>query len=317
LKLDLFFKGMQNKETTASAWLATLLREDKAFRSAFFNGLQLDPPLDAEDPWEARIETPLGSGFCDVTLESATTYILIENKMSSAAVTPGQFLAYYRGAIADPTREPKRIIGVYVGPSGDTGSGEVATVAASARPDGWFAQAGLEAILAHIAKLRVGRPFAQQRQELLALLRRVAERTAREGASRGWGGDVRFEHWGSRGQEALYTPRQAVTTWLILSYPETEHYEIGEIFVDGTVNVRASVSFNPSTKIGLRDAALMARWTPMIDRRSVAVRGLGEVPARDDVTFELAVSFANSSAELEDLLVVWGTSVLDFLEPFR
>jgi hypothetical protein len=348
MKLDLFFKGMQNRETTASAWLATLLRDRAAFRRALLEQLGVVESSDAEASWEVGVETPLGSGFCDVTLESSTAFVLIENKVSSSAVTPGQFLDYYRGAIAAPDRARKQVVAAYLGPHERTGDGELRTVeqspeyarrhathrdqakalgwttdlkrvvAASEESGEWFAQAGLDAILTHIDRIAHRRPFEQQRADLVALLRRVAVRIADEGVARGgWGDGVGFESLGSQGQEALYTPNLGITTWLTLAYPETERYELGEIFADGRVHVRASVSFNPSTKIGRQDPVLMEQWRRLIEPRQVAVPGIGLVPARNDAAFELAVAFDGSSEELEDQLVVWGASVLAYLRSLR
>jgi len=342
VKLDLFFKGMQNKETTASAWLATLLRDDLPFRGAFFAHLDLERPLDPGAAWEVGIETPLGPGFCDVTLGSKATYVLLENKVSASAVTPGQFLAYHRAVLANPDLAARRVVGVYLAPRRDEARAELASVEAdpavaarrrdtgaetralswlddmpavveaAARPGEWFTAAGLEAILDHIGRLRRGRPFAQQRQDLVRLLRNVADEISKSRAA----GDAAFMQWGSRGEAALYTPRQAITTWLTLRYPETEEYEVGEFVTGDVATVRAALVLNPSTKVGLRDPALMARWRTLLAQGVVGVPGLGGVPARDDTALELAVRFSGPMAELEDLLVLWGTSALTFVDRF-
>ena len=60
----------------------------------------------------------------------------------------------------------------------------------------------------------------------------------------------------------------------------------------------------------------MGRWNSLISRRVVEVPGIGEVPARSDTTFELAQEFRGSPESLEDLLVLWASSVLRFVNAF-
>jgi hypothetical protein len=66
-------------------------------------------------------------------------------------------------------------------------------------------------------------------------------------ASGRWGSGVRFDRWPSHGQEALYTPAQAITTWLTLGFRESddERSQILEAIVGDQIHVRARVSFNP------------------------------------------------------------------------
>ena len=70
MDLEFFFRGMQNKETSASAWLATLLRHNGQFRRALFGLINVEPPIDPEVNWEIAVETEL-DGWVDVTLENA------------------------------------------------------------------------------------------------------------------------------------------------------------------------------------------------------------------------------------------------------
>lgn len=60
----------------------------------------------------------------------------------------------------------------------------------------------------------------------------------------------------------------------------------------------------------------MARWRTLLAQAVVGVPGLGGVAVRDDTALELAVRFSGPMAELEDLLVLWGTSALTFVDRF-
>ena len=119
--LNFFFAGMQNKETTASAWLATMLSYNLAFRGEFLKLTGVEPPLDPARPWQINVETEL-SGPCDVTLEDDDTLVFLEDKVSASAKTKGQFRRYHHGAAN--SRAAKQLVGIYLGPSVSTGEVE-------------------------------------------------------------------------------------------------------------------------------------------------------------------------------------------------
>jgi hypothetical protein len=97
------FNGPQSKENAASAWLATLLDYDPAFRAESF---KVVPPVAGLDPaadWTADVETPL-NGPCDLTLETAATFVFLEDKIAASARMDRQFVRYSRPLPpADPT----------------------------------------------------------------------------------------------------------------------------------------------------------------------------------------------------------------------
>jgi len=351
MKLDLFLAGMLNKETWASAWLATLLRDEPGFRRAFFARVDVDPPLDPDEDWKVDVEASLGAlGTCDVVLRSQTTCVFVENKVSRSAVTSGQFGGYYQGVIEDVAlARLDRIVGIYLAPDRRSGVAPLREVTMSgllmARraeghrddavclgwkedlppvidavdADDWFAQEGLGAILDHIRKLETGRPPDEQREQLRQLMVRVSRRVREMGEQTGdWGPDAALARWASRGEEAFQTENQVITTLLALSYRESDdaRAELIDVFVDGEIHVRARVSFNPSTKIGQRNADLMGRWNALVRQGVVEVPGIGGVPARNETTFELAQEFRGSSEQLEELLVLWASSVLRFVAGF-
>jgi hypothetical protein len=285
-----------------------------------------------------------------VILRGRTTCVLIENKVSRSAVMSGQFGAYYEAVVEDSelARLP-RVVAIYVAPDRGSGAAPLREVTrsellAARRAEGhgddavclgwkedlpavvepldadtWFAHEGLRAILDHIRKLETGRPPNEQRQALQQLMARVSRRVGNMGERTGdWGPHVRLHRWPSKGQEALYTTKQAVTTWLVLSYRESDddRSQLIDVLVDDEIQVRARVAFNPSTKIGLRDASLMERWSALVRLGAIEVPGIGEVLARDETTFELAQDFRGSAEQLEDLLFLWASSVLRFVTAF-
>jgi hypothetical protein len=191
-------------------------------------------------------------------------------------------------------------------------------VDAATSQDDWFARTGIESILAHIAKLERGRPFNQQRDSLRQLMKRTGDRVMAASLDVGWGEGVRLERWASGGQEALYTPAVAVTTFLTLMYNEDDEYpyDLHDVVVGDRVQVHASISFNPSTKLGLRDADLMRQWNSLTAAGMADVPGVGRVPLVNDISFATGIDFSGTAAELESLLVEWGIAVLDYLRQF-
>jgi hypothetical protein len=349
MDLDFFFKGMQNKETSASAWLATLLHHNAAFRREFLGLVGVEPPLDPARRWVVNVETPL-SGPCDVTLEDEDTLVFLEDKVSASAKTKGQFLRYYLGALDKPDLAAKRLVGVYLGPSVSTGDDERESVTGhpefsgrraagfnddakclgwkdnlsdvvevATTDDDWFARKGLAAILAHIVKVEGGRPFNQQREDLRQLMKRVAQRVMAAGREAGWGPKVRLERWAGIGYEAQYTPTVGITTFLTLWYDEDEDppYDLHGVVVDNRIRARGTVSFNPSVKHGRRDTELMARWASLTAAGCVEVPGIGEVPLVNEITFTTGVELDKTVIEVEELLVAWGTAVLGYLREYR
>lgn len=346
MDLGYFFKGMQNKETSASAWLATLLRHDRGFRSAFFDLIGVDHAHADSHTWEINVETEL-SGPCDVTLETEDTFVFVENKVSASARTENQFLRYYLGA-ARGARAAKRLVAVYLGPSVSTGLAERDRVVGDAlfldrvaagrgdyavclgwkdhignlvdvatASDDWFARTGLEAILRHIEKLERGRPPNAQREFLRRLMRSVAQQVVASARHDGLSDTVRLDRWASVGEETLYTPSRAITTFLTLTFDEDEEepYELHDVVVGDHIRLRrVTVAFNPSSKRGRQDRELMARWRSMIASGAVFVPGIGEVPAVNDTSFAIAAAFEGSSRVLEALLVERATAALAFAE---
>lgn len=121
MDLHHFFENMVRREETASAFLATLLDYDPDFRQAFLRVALGDHRFKDHEEWAVKVE----EGRVDVTLESASTQVLIEDKLSAGAKQKDQLLRYYLAAVA--ATPGKRIVAVYLAPGG-MGVGEVDAV---------------------------------------------------------------------------------------------------------------------------------------------------------------------------------------------
>jgi hypothetical protein len=90
MRLRHFFENMVRREETASAFLATLLDYDPAFRTAFLRLILDDPAVEETESWLVAVE----EDRVDVTLESPSTVVLIEDKISAGAKQQEQLLRF-------------------------------------------------------------------------------------------------------------------------------------------------------------------------------------------------------------------------------
>jgi hypothetical protein len=229
VRLRHFFENMVRREETASAFLATLLDYDPAFRRAFLRLALDDPGFDDHESWSVQVEEER----VDVTLESPTMVVLIEDKISSGAKQQEQLLRYYRAA-AD-AKSGKRTVAVYLAPRG-IGIDEVDQVRradlfthresdvacyvpwesiaeiVAGLPQSeasWFANSGMQEIERAIDRAR------QERYPALgdrALVRQIMDNAA--GSMSTISPDVRLGRWGARDFEEILTYPTPVTVWL-------------------------------------------------------------------------------------------------------
>jgi hypothetical protein len=96
MDLRFFFK-IGVKEELASAFLATLLESDAEFRRDFLALLAVHGTSGrlhslASASWHIHTEKPIESGRVDIELQTddASSVILIENKVFSGSLQPGQ-----------------------------------------------------------------------------------------------------------------------------------------------------------------------------------------------------------------------------------
>lgn len=109
------------------------------------------------------------------------------------------------------------------------------------------------------------------------------------------------------------------STFLTLRYDEAEDYpyELHGVVGGDRIHAHASVSFNPSTRQGLRDANLMTRRDALTAAGRVTVPGVGEVLLVNKTSFATGVEVDRTAVDLESFLAGWGTAVLEYLRPYR
>jgi len=331
MRLRHFFENMVRREETASAFLATLLDYDRAFRLAFLRLVLDDPALEDTDSWTAAVE----EARVDVTLESSTTLVLIEDKISSGAKQQEQLLRYYRGAVE--AKPQKRIVAVYLAPGG-MGIGEVDAVRSSAvfaqrqgdvarhlawgevaqlvnrLPEderSWFARSGMD---------EIERAIAQARQEKYpALGDRGIVRDIADAAVTTLAGRcpyVRLGRWNARNVEVILTYGTPVTLWLHAAFevdPEPPFAPVGLVREDG-IHLVVTSNFKLAGKVR-RGSELDRRWKELVRIGVVEVPGVGRHDLLPNKWFAHSAPSVGSAAELQNVLVDTGERVLDYLHP--
>jgi hypothetical protein len=331
MRLRHFFENMVRREEMASAFLATLLDYDPAFRMAFLR-LILDDPVEREaDAWTVAVE----DGRVDVTLESPTTFVLIEDKISSGAKQQDQLLRYYRGAVE--AKPEKRIVAVYLAPGG-MGAGEVEAVRRSAvfaqrqgditrhlaweeisrlvnglpqDERGWFARSGMD---------EIERAIAQARQEKYPRLGdRGVVRDIADAAVTTLSGrcpDVRLGRWNARDVEVILTYGTPVTLWLHAGFeidPVPPFAPVGLVRDDG-IHLDVISNFKLAGKVR-RGSELDRRCKELVRIGVVDVPGVGRHELLPNKWFVHSAPAVGSAEELENVLADTGERVLDYLRP--
>jgi hypothetical protein len=331
MRLRHFFENMVRREETASAFLATLLDYDPTFRFAFLRLIIDDEAGWAADSWKVTVE----EDRVDVTLESATAYVLIEDKIGSGAKQQGQLLRYYRGAVE--AKPEKRVVAVYLAPGG-MGIGEVEAVRGSAEfaqrkgdiarhlswgevaqlvnglPEDerlWFARSGMDEIERVIAQARQEKyPALGER----ALVRDIAD--AAIATISGRCPDVRLGRWNARDVEVILTYGTPVTLWLHAAFEvasEPPFAPVGLVREDG-IHLSINTYIKLARKVR-RGSDLDRRWRDLVKIGVVDVPGVGIHKLQPDGWFGHSRPTVGSAAELENLLADTGQWVLDYMSP--
>lgn len=331
MRLRHFFENMVRREETASAFLATLLDYDPAFRLAFLRLILDNPAVEDVDSWMVAVE----EARVDVTLESSTTLVLIEDKISSGAKQQEQLLRYYRGAVE--AKPQKRIVAVYLAPGG-MGTGEVEAVRQSTvfaqrqgdiavhlawdevsrlvneLPDNdriWFARSGMD---------EIERAIAQARQEKYpALGDRGIVRDIADAAVTTLAGRcpyVRLGRWNARNVEVILTYGTPVTLWLHAAFevdPEPPFAPIGLVQDDG-IHLVVTSNFKLAGKVR-RGSELDRRWKELVRIGVVDVPGVGRHELLPNKWFAHSAPVVGSAEDLQIVLAATGQRVLDYLRP--
>jgi hypothetical protein len=327
-----FFDGLQSQEETASAFLATLLEYDEAFRRGFLAKARAEP-LDNAQRWEVRVEdyrTMVGP--MDVTLESDSTFVLIENKITAGAKMAGQLLRYYRGAVAKwPDR---RVVALYLAPWPALGADEVAEVENEIEvrrregrdrtggvtwddvrviidelPErgGWFASTGMDAV-AKAIKREALPPDAQR-----DVIRRVVEAARRTLQARL--PEMTLARWPSIGQEAIYTAKAPVTLFITTAFDvDRETKMLLDVVVDGRIRATIYTNFALSP-MGQVSPVLAHEWERLVRAGSVEIGGV-DLYTVEGGKLAHSEEWTGTPEQLENRLVERGERVLDFLRPY-
>ena len=332
VRLRHFFENMVRREETASAFLATLLDYDPAFRQAFL-GLALDDPaINDHEAWAVRVE----EDRVDVTLESSTTFVLIEDKIGSGAKQQEQLLRYYQTAVE--ARPGKRIVAVYLAPRG-IGMDEVDLVRRSdlfaqrqsdvacylpwesiaelvdrlPQSEGtWFARSGMHEIERAVERAR------QERYPALgdrALVRGLTDNALSLLANRC--PDVPMGRWGARDFEEILTYKIPVTVWLDAAFDveaEPPFLPVGLVQPDG-IHLTVRSMFKLAGKVR-RTSDLARRWDELAQARTVDVPGIGRHELQPNKWFVRSVPAIGTAEDLEGALADTGQHLLEFLRPF-
>lgn len=332
MELRHFFESMVRREEMASAFLATLLDYDAPFRQAFLGLVLDDPAIEDEGVWEGRVE----EDRVDVTLESPTIYLLIEDKIGSGAKQHAQLLRYYETAVS--SRPNKRIVAVYLAPGG-IGLDEVDLVRQNAHfaergsdiachvswetvaqlidrlPQGagsWFARSGMQEIERAIVRARQeSYPAVGDR----ALVRILVDGAITLLAARF--PDIPLGRWSGRDFEEILTNKLPVTVWLDAVFDveaEPPFQPVGLVEPDG-MHLTVRSKFKLAGKVS-RTSDLAHRWDELVRVGTVEVPGLGPHVLRLNKWFERATQVTGSVDDLQVLLADTGEHLLEFLAPF-
>ncbi len=339
-----FFEGMMGRELAASAFLATLLEHDRAFRREFLAlGLKgADPPFASAPPEQVRVEDGrTGYGPMDITLEWPSTFVLIENKLSSGTKMDGQLLRYYQSVVHHWPE--KRIAALYLAPTTAIGGSEVALVAGSPefrgrqgqpgrlsdatgtvaweevaglphdppQPDDWFARSGLDAIRREIKDIGEPLPPDAQRELVRDIVQAAMQRLQSKVPA------VQLTQWHSLGQEAICTAKAPVTLFVtaIFDVVQGPSYGLHDVVGDSGVRLRVDTSLSLPPWVAT-SSALGRAWQELKRAGSMDVPGVGRHILRGDTSFVCSEPWTDTPAELVDYLVERGWRVTEFLRPY-
>ncbi len=349
MDLKHFFDGQQSRENASSAFLATLLESNTAFRLELLGGVPVDPTLSTDESWdEIRVEniepwtSPVlrgetGTGSIDITLKSSKTVVLIENKVAPSAKRHGQLLQYYEAALA--TWGDRRILALYLAPYAELATSEVDLVKRSAAfmaragrlvpddaaaldwgqverlisklcpPDDWFAHTGMREVRRAIDDATRALPPDTQRDVVRWISKSVRQALAAQVPN------AEFSRWPSMAQEAIYTVRGPVSAWLTLRFavdPATSH--LVNVVEDGRVRAIVQAEFSLS-RAGWKSPAVTAAWSDLTASGVVRIDGLGDLPLQADRWVRHEEAWDGPAADLEALMIDQGRAMLEFLQP--
>jgi|YNPNPStandDraft_1061719.scaffolds.fasta_scaffold03633_2 hypothetical protein len=321
-----FFRGLLKREEVASAFLATLLECEPAFREAFFQELFPDAAADlAGARWTVQVEM----GRVDVRMESEKAIVLIENKIRAGAYESGQLVRYYKSEL--PT--DKTIFVAFVAPEGvgvhetdelttlesfrerDSAAlvswQRLATVAhllQIPKSGNWFVESGFEEIARIIDE--DSRP-TYPREGTRAVLARIADDALRALGSLS---TIQFSRWSGRDHEQILTNKTNITLWLSLVFDAEEEPPYRPINVEDGDRLR--VSLRTQFKLsgaGRKKPGLKAWWSQAVAERTFEIPKVGEHHLDDQGWFVRSAEIVLPPDKLADAMTQAGLAVVEEL----
>jgi hypothetical protein len=325
-----FFENMVRREETASAFLATLLDFDPAFRAAFLAEATGDQSFDTGGPWRVSVE----EAWVDVTLDSDAVRVLIEDKIAAGAKQKNQLLRYYLRAVEEVPE--KRLVALYLAPH-DMGRSEVERVTRDATfikrgtdlashiswsdvaqvigdlpesPNGWFARTGMREIERAIQQAaRAKYPAIGDRAVVRNLVGRAYDALVESHPT------IRFGRWsGGDIEEVSYGYGGPVTYWLDTVFafdPAPPHLPIGVVQADG-VHVVIRSAFKLAAK-SRSDPRLRSAWDSLRAEGHVDVPSVGVHALNPNGWFVYEAPVVGSADAVASEVARVGSAVVDFL----
>lgn len=332
MDLHHFFENMVRREETASAFLATLLEYNQHFRLAFLRAVLDAPTYEDSADWAVRVE----AGQVDVTLESDSMRVLIENKLRAGAKQQGQLLRYYLAAVEAVPQ--KRLVAVYLAPGG-MGLGEVELVVRSdarasrsadvashlpwddvaaiidalpASDHAWFARSGMREIDATIKRARQELPAVGVRGEVRGIFDDAVLTLRQEVPG------VRLGRWVARDSEWIQTEKSLITVYLTAIYDVegVAPYEpIGVVQPNG-LRLLVRCQFRLSGR-GRKVPQLRQRWSELEVQQAVVVPEVGPFALRPGGWFTFEADTIAGREGMTRFIVDVGRSVIEYLKSIR
>jgi PD-(D/E)XK nuclease superfamily len=341
LDIGYFFKSNAHKELAASAFLATLLDGNEAFRRAFLARAKAVTLLDDSREWVVSVEDPRTrpGNLIDVSLDDRdSAFVLIENKIQAGSIEPHQLLRYYEdAALLYPERQ---IVALLLTPDRRMGDGQVKEVRASrtyrdrlGRPkpdvveplgwtddvkviveglgdeDGGLAASGMLAVEEVIDTRRPPLEFDEQRQ----VVRDAVEAAGSELQDQFT--DTEVAIWHSRANSEIVTYHAPFTASVVASFTLGPDKKPVDLFdPDGSIRlVSLTTRFNLSVR-GRKVPAAVAEWERF--QKAGQVTNGGIVLDLHHRTFiHEEKGWSGSEQELTAQMRERGRIVLDFLGP--
>jgi hypothetical protein len=325
-----FFRGLLKKEEVASAFLATLLEQDPAFRKAFFQKLFPDAAVAlASARWTVQVEVDR----VDIRLDSDAAVVIIENKVKAGAYERGQVLRYYESELARVPAE-KPIFVAFVAPDG-VGTHEtdylgmmdtfrkndsaasvswqtLAAISDSLKQEKtwrWFVESGFNEI-ERIIDEDSRRPV-YPREGTRALLVRIADEASQKLQSLS---PVKLGRWSGRDHEQIFTNKTHVTLWLDLAFDAEDESPYLPVNVQegDCLKVFLKTQFKLSGA-GRKVPKIKSWWTQRVAEDVFYVPGIGEHRLNEGGWFVRSVETVLPADDLTDAMVQAGLAVLDAL----